>query len=152
MLARHIQAALLTLAATMLFTSTVPSGQAHTMTYGLGSVANITIGAGGSGGMWLFQNQGPADKTWVVRVTIGLNGGNNVQYSRFTFTLQDNAIGTFAEYRAGADNWISNGTCCYLYGDTLTIHAGGTISVQLLIYNPDSSSQQFYVTWQSHYF
>lgn len=152
MSARHIQAVLLLLSSMALFTPTFPSGQAHPMTFATLVSTQLWANGASQRTVFLYDDLGPSDKTWVIRFKFGLDGGDNVQYSRFDVSVIDNGIiAEVATYRAGADDWVQNGACCWLYGATITAHISGTMDVLLTIHNPDAQGQMFHLFYRAAY-
>lgn len=77
----------------------------------------------------------------MIRVRIGLDGGDNRQFARADYFLMDNSIGAeVAAYRVAEDDWIKNGT--QVFGDTLTAHVGGSFDLVLFIDNTQDSQGQ----------
>jgi len=99
----------------------------------------------------LYSNVGPSSTTlWSVQVSIGLDGGDNTQYTRWEFNLFDQSNEP-ALYRGSAINWESNGQNL-IYGETLTAHLGSGMTLQLIIYNDDPVSQVYSVqVWAWYY-
>jgi hypothetical protein len=112
---------------------------------------NICVGGhGGTGNVYLYSNTGPSSKTWVVIVSIGLNGGDNVQYAYFVFDLIDSASGNIVRmYAANQYNWIAQGL---VFSSTMTASFAGSMSLVVNIGNPDSASQCFSVQATSWYY
>jgi hypothetical protein len=112
---------------------------------------NICVGGSSStGNDYLYSNTGPSSKTWVVIVSIGLNGGDNTQYARFAFNMIDSASGNIVgEYAANQYNWIAQGI---VFSSTMTASLAGSMSLVVNISNPDSVSQCFSVQATSWYY
>jgi hypothetical protein len=133
---------------------------------------NICVGGKGStGNVYLYSNTGPSSKTWVVIVSIGLNGGDNTQYAirntqyairntqyairntqyaYFAFDMIDGGSGNFVgEYGANQYNWIAQGI---VFSSTMTASLAGSMSLLVNISNPDSVSQCFSVQATSWYY
>jgi hypothetical protein len=106
---------------------------------------NICVGGSSTtGNLYLWYETGPASKTWVVIVSIGLNGGGNVHYANWNFLMLDSALGygIVGEYAGGQSDWIVQGL---VFSNTMTASFSGDLSLVLDIGNPDSRSQCFSV-------
>jgi hypothetical protein len=141
---------LLVVAVLIAFSLSLPVTEGHAMTIGPSKSWNPCISGGGSSSFTFLSNQGPADRTWVIWILIGLNGGDEGQYARFAFHVFDLTDGrVIAFYRDAGFHWIDSSQ--KTHGATLMFHAGDVITLVGAIYNTDSVSQCFQVSVQTFY-
>jgi hypothetical protein len=110
------------------------------------------VGANSNLNTWLYQNAGPASSTWVVSLSIRLNGGDNTQYTNWVFTLydgSDNGNLMLAQYWDGEIHYVSQGE---LFGSTMTASFADPMSLALGISNADSVSQCYAVQVTAWYY
>jgi len=113
---------------------------------------NECLGSHSNLNTYLYQNAGPSSSTWVVTVSIRLNGGDNTQYASWAFQLfdgRDNGNLLLAEYTDGEINYIDNSET---FGSTMTASFADPMSLQLGIGNQDSVSQCFAVLVTAWYY
>jgi|SRR3990170_1815855 len=116
---------------------------------------NFCVGAQ-SYRLWtVFEYGGPADKTWMVRLRIGLVGGDTVQYADwFAYVSDDNLdhSGVLTEWSGAGNNWVEVGA--FTFADTQTAHVGGTLTLRFIVFNVDPQPQCFglesYVSYIPH--
>src|SRR5438552_14344753 len=113
---------------------------------------NQCVGANSNTGIqYLYSNAGPSGKTWVVWVSIGLNGGDNVQYVEWSFNLTDPGSGNNFVGWTGASTyqWVNQGLS--QYGSMSASFAGG-LDLGMIIDNHDGVSQCFDVQITAWYY
>src|SRR5438046_2335808 len=100
----------------------------HSMTFLAASTPAPCLALHTSWSATLYNLAGPTDRTWVIRVGVGLasnNSADTVQSFRFEFNLIDNAnsaeVGRFAD-----GGWYHIQTNVYTHYGTITAHVGGT--------------------------
>jgi hypothetical protein len=118
-----------------------------------GNTGSCPPGEGETASANLYSSQGPADKTWVVVVSIGLDSGDDSQYTDFEFQVQDVGTGHTGQTVAFGDakvNWVEQGLTEL---DTITIVATGYLTVWYFISNElDANAQQYMVSATAEYF
>jgi hypothetical protein len=120
--------------------------QAHSVTFLSSVTMNFFVAANSSTTRTYYNNTGPSDRTWFVRVNLGLNGGNTTQFVRAEWYLIDQGISAEVarHHLAKSDDWVATGG--ERESATLVGHSGGTIHVSLDLFNNDSNGQDFF-TW-----
>ena len=100
-----------------------------------------------SSSVYLYSNLGPSDREWNFVVRAGLATGDSIQRVWFEFWVfdlnrpsEDNRTG---QRSAAIDDWLV--VPGYVFADTITVHAAGTVSVYFYFDNPESNWQCFNV-------
>jgi hypothetical protein len=113
---------------------------AHAMTFAGEKFLSPCVAANSDTDWYYYTNLGPADKTWVIFVHVGLaGGGDRWQFAHAQFEVRD-ADPTYilrGVFRAGPGDWgIVPG---YSFAGTITTHLGGNLDLRLWIRNWDAS-------------
>ena len=123
---------------------TTQSSNPYTQAYGTGY---------NTGNGYLYSNQGPSGKTWVVNVQIGLKGGDNVQQVDFIYQMMDcsssaggTIVGLFSDSKV---NWVVQGGSEI---GTMTASLTNNLCIWWFIDNDDSASQTFTISATAAYF
>jgi hypothetical protein len=101
---------------------------------------------------WVYYGNGPLAKTWVISVSIWLDGGDLTQYATWDFILfdgPDNGNLLISEYSDGEIHYVTNNE---RFSGTLTGSLADAMNVQLTINNADPVSQCFKVQATSWYY
>lgn len=155
-LASRLAGLVFALLAILAFVGYMPAPvEAHTMTFLSQSFMQPCLSPGASISYAFYGNQGPSDKTWVIRVLFGLYWSNSqahetdaIQDMRFEVWMIDRSqTVTIAEYREGDWEFQStNGP--YTRGGTLTAHSGGTFDFTGVVYNVQTYGKiQCFTLW-----
>jgi hypothetical protein len=127
------------------------AAQAHGMTL-ISSVAlTKCIGAHSTNAYSVYNNQGPTDNTWYVRVKIGLGGGSDSeQEAWFNFYMIANGTSsTVAEFNDAGHHWVNQNE--YVHGGMLSAHVGSSFDLIVSITNDDDVSQCYIIFAQGAY-
>lgn len=129
---------------TLLLVASPSPASAHTLTFYNATTATCA-NAGQTKSLWLFDNQGPVDKTWAVEVGADIQTGPGAVFDMyFSFYMYDNAISygnVVATFEGGAHEWIQ--TYTKNYSSTVYAHVGGTFDLILTLTNAGSTYNCF---------
>jgi hypothetical protein len=125
--------------------------EGHSMTQTGSVTISLPIAAGTPENFYtVIDSQGPADKSWTIRTSIGLSNGDRFQKTRFAFSVQDlsndNRIG---KYGVPVRDWVVVGT--QAFASTISTHSNGNFWLYIWIHMPEATNQTYSISGSPAY-